>query len=197
MVKKKSKIKIEKMTSSEKKAIKSKAITSGGQISYSFPEIKKIAITLGMPFPDATDSDYWGLLGYVNNTNEKPDPSLVEKYDNWVDEQLEKLGYSKDDPMRSNQLRLGYLSEEAKIRQALGIKKKKEKPEKDKTEKKKHERDEHNLWKGTKKSYTFELTKKGYDLERIQRRVLKAFPEANAKSVKQWHRAALKRIKNG
>lgn len=196
MAKKKSKIKIEKMTSAEKKA-KRTSNNVGGQTSYSFPEIKKIAITLGMPFPDATDSDYWRLLSYVNNTNEKPDPSLVEKYDNWVDEQLEKLGYDKNDPMRSNQLRLGYLSEEARMRQALGIKKKKEKPVKEASEKKKHERDEHNLWKGTKKSYTFELTKKGYDLERIQRRVLKAFPEANAKSIKQWHRAALKRIKNG
>jgi len=195
MAKKKSKIKIEKMTATEKKAKKTN-ISQGSQVSYSFPEIKKIAITLGMPFPDATDSDYWGLLSYVNNTNEKPDPSLVEKYDNWVDEQLEKLGYPKDDPMRSNQLRLGYLSEEAKMRQTLGIKKKKERPIKEKSEKR-HEKDENNLWKGTKKSYTFELTKKGYDLERIQRRVIKAFPEANHKSIKQWHRAALKKIKNG
>lgn len=195
MAKKKSKIKIEKMTATEKKAKKTD-ISRGSQFSYSFPEIKKIAITLGMPFPDATDSDYWGLLSYVNNTNEKPDPSLVEKYDNWVDEQLEKLGYPKDDPMRSNQLRLGYLSEEAKMRQTLGIKKKKERPIKEKSEKR-HEKDENNLWKGTKKSYTFELTKKGYDLERIQRRVIKAFPEANPKSIKQWHRAALKKVKNG
>lgn len=191
MVKKKSKIKIEKIG----KPVKKEKSTGSTQISYSFPEIKKIAITLGMPFPDATASDYWGLLSYVNNTNEKADPSLVERYDEWVDEQLELLGYDKDDPMRSNQLRLGYLSEEAKMRQALGIKKKKEKPVN--VEKKKHERDENNLWKGTKKSYTFELTKKGYDLERIQRRVQKAFPDANLKSIKQWHRAALKKIKNG
>ena len=56
----------------------------------------------------------------------------------------------------------------------------------------KKEKNELGLWKGTKKAYTFELTLKGYDLERVTRRVLKHFPEANEKSIKQWYKAALK-----
>lgn len=44
-----------------------------------------------------------------------------------------------------------------------------------------------------KKSYTYELTNKGYTLERITRRVMKKFPEAKPKSIQQWYRAALRK----
>ncbi len=179
----------QKISKNDKASIRVKR--AGTAADYNFPEIKKLAITLGMPFPDATGSDYWGLLRYVQNTHEKADPNLINLYDDWVDSQLELLGYAKDDPMRSNQLRLGYLSEEARLRQVTN-KEKKVKP--DGTVKKKHEKDANNLWKGTKKSYTFELTKKNSSLERITRRVIKKFPEANPKSIKQWYRAALRKL---
>jgi ATP-dependent exoDNAse (exonuclease V) beta subunit len=62
-------------------------------------------------------------------------------------------------------------------------------------EKKKRQRDERGLVAGTKKSYTFELTAKGYDLERVTRRVLKKFPDANAKSISLWYRKAKRGVK--
>ena len=62
-----------------------------------------------------------------------------------------------------------------------------------KPKKPKREKDESGLWKGTKKSYTYELTNKGYTLERITRRVMKKFPEAKPKSIQQWYRAALRK----
>ena len=62
-------------------------------------------------------------------------------------------------------------------------------------EKKKRQRDERGLVAGTKKSYTFELTSKGYDLERVTRRVLKKFPDANAKSISLWYRKAKRGVK--
>ena len=40
-------------------------------------------------------------------------------------------------------------------------------------------RDEFNLIKGTKKSYVWSLVAKGYDLERVTRRMKKKFPDAN------------------
>lgn len=46
--------------------------------------------------------------------------------------------------------------------------------------------------KEQKKSYTFELTDKGYSLERITRRVIKKFPDANPKSIQQWYRISLR-----
>ena len=45
------------------------------------------------------------------------------------------------------------------------------------------------------KSYAFELTLKGYSIDRIIRRVMKKFPDANPKSIQQWYRAALRKKK--
>ena len=56
------------------------------------------------------------------------------------------------------------------------------------------ERDEFNLIKGTKKSYVFELTAKGFELDRVIRRMKKKFPEANAKSINLWYRMAKRNI---
>ena len=163
----------------------------GGLANMTFKDLQRRAIVLGMPFPEVVNSDYFRLESFIRNSEEKPDPSLIDKYDDWMDRQLEEAGYSKGDPMRNYQLRLGYVSEDAvtkqkKFKRVRGIPKPK---------KPKREKDESGLWKGTKKSYTFELTNRGFSLERITRRVQKKFPEANEKSIKQWYRAAKR--KNG
>lgn len=161
--------------------------SAGGLGNLTYREAKRRAVILGMPFPDASGASFPELMTFLINTQNKPDPSLIDKYDDWVDQKLETLGYSKDDPLRSYQLRLGFISEDRVTKQKTvkrikGIKKPKEKREKD----------ESGLWKGTKKSYTFQLTKQGFTLDRIIRRVTKKFPEANQRSVMQWYRLALK-----
>ncbi len=35
----------------------------------------------------------------------KTDKSLIDKYDDWMDKQLENIGYSKDDPLRNSRLK--------------------------------------------------------------------------------------------
>ena len=65
-----------------------------------------------MPFPDACSAGVFDLLHYINVSEEKPDKSLIDKYDDWMDKQLENIGYSKDDPLRNSRLRLGFLGEE-------------------------------------------------------------------------------------
>lgn len=165
---------------------------SGRNMTYK--DLKRKAIILGMPFPDACSAGVFDLLGYINNSEEKPDKSLIDKYDDWMDKQLENIGYSKDNPLRSSRLRLGFLGEEGengqrKIKRIPGIKKPREK-------KPPRERDEFNLIKGTKKSYVWELTSKGYDIDRVIRRMKKKFPEANEKSINLWYRMA-KRTING
>ena len=165
---------------------------SGRNMTYK--DLKRKAIILGMPFPDACSAGVFDLLGYINNSEEKPDKSLIDKYDDWMDKQLENIGYSKDNPLRSSRLRLGFLGEEGengqrKIKRVPGIKKPREK-------KPPRERDEFNLIKGTKKSYVWELTFKGYDIDRVIRRMKKKFPEANEKSINLWYRMA-KRTING
>lgn len=168
----------------------------GASAQYgTYRDIQRKAIVLGMPFPDVVLSDVGRLQSYIDKSNNEPDTSLIDKYDDWLDQQMVKLDYSSDDPMRSSKLRLGYVGEtlesgEQRRKRVRGIKKQKEK-------KPPRERDKFNLYKGTKKSYVFELTQKGYDLERIQRRVLKKFPDAKEKSVKLWYTAAKRQMKDG
>lgn len=166
----------------------SKQKGQGPQESLTYRGAKRIAVSLGMPFPDACAGDWGKLMSFIDRTKNKPDPSLISRYDDWMDKQLEAAGYGAEDPMRHYQLRLSYIAEDAMGNvPKLGLKVKKEKVAKPAREK-----DGSGLWKGTKKSYTFELAAKGYALDRVTRRVLKKFPDANENSVKQWWKKANK-----
>jgi len=157
-----------------------------GSGSMTYKDIKRQAIILGMPFPDATGTSIGTLLNFINSTSNQPNPSLIDQYDEWMDFQLSERGYAKDDPLRSSRLRLGFLGEEKddgsrRSKRIKGVKKPKDK-------KPKRVKDERGYVSGTKKSYTIELASRGYDIERITRRVLKKFPDANAKSISLWVR---------
>lgn len=169
-------------------------LTASGR-NERYKDLKRKAVILGMPFPDAAAAGVFDLINFINNSENTPDPSLIDKYDDWADQQLANLGYEKNDPLRNSRLRLGFLGEEEengkrKSKRVPGIKKAREK-------KPPRERDQFNLIKGTKKSYVFELTSKGYSLERITRRMKKKFPEANEKSIQLWYRNAKRTLKNG
>lgn len=172
---------------------KKQSMLAGSMRYGTYKDVKRKAICLGMPFPDATSADFGTLLSFVEKTNSVPDTSLIDKYDEYIDEQLAAIGYGDKDPLRHSRLRLGYIGEttengEKRKKRVRGIRKQKEK-------KPPRERDNFNLIKGTKKSYTFELTEKGYSLERIIRRVIKRFPTAKEKSIKLWHNSAKRSIK--
>ena len=156
-------------------------------------DIRRQAIALGIPFPDVINKDIWALISYINQSNNTPDPSRIDEYDNWIDTHFDEIGIPKNDPIRHPHLRLGYIGE--KDEEGNIIKRKKIPGIKKNKYKKPRERDENNLIKGTKKSYTWELTKKGLNLERVIRRVLKKFPDANEKSIRLWHRACLREMK--
>lgn len=178
-----------KILSKQKEVLRRDNLTRG-----TWKDLKRQAITLGMPFPDACGCSIGALMNYINRSdNPEPNPELINEYDKWRIKRFDETGVPEDDPVRNSRLRLGFISEENENGE---VTKKKRVPGISKTKfKKPRERDEFNLLKGTKKSYTFELTKKGYDLERIIRRVQKKFPEANEKSIKLWSRAAQKDMK--
>lgn len=160
--------------------------------NQTYRDLKRKAVILGMPFPDACSASVFQLINWINTSEEKPNKHLINEYDDWMDRQLETAGLAKDDPLRSSKLRLGFLGEEGedgkrKTRRVSGIKKPREK-------KPPRERDEFNLIKGTKKSYVWELTSKRYELERIIRRMKKKFPEANEKSINLWYRTAKRKL---
>lgn len=178
-----------KPTSKEKESF-----LRGSCNNMTYKDLKRKAITLGMPFPDAVAAGVFDLIGYINKSANIPDPNLINQYDEWMDKQLESTGIPKDDPLRSSRLRLGFLGDESedgerKTKRVPGIKK-------PKTKKPPKEKDGFGLVKGTMKSYVWELTSKGYDLERVTRRMHKKFPEANTKSISLWYRKAKKQIKS-
>lgn len=162
-------------------------LLSGGLNNMTYRDCKRRAISLGMPFTEACIADWGKLMSFISRAEQKPDNSLIDQYDQWVDKILEQNGIPKDDILRSYQLCLGFVSEDEnrqkKPKRIKGL----EKPKKPKREK-----DAKGLWKGTKKSYTYELVDKGFSFERIVRRVQKKFPEAKEKSIQQWYRAALR-----
>lgn len=154
--------------------------------NMTYKDIKRKAIILGIPFPDTLSASIGSLISFINTTTNKPDKSLIDKYDDWMDKQLEESGLAKDDPLRSSRLRLGFLGEENELgerkrKRIPGIKKSKEK-------KPPREKDLFGLLKGTKKSYAWELTARGYSIDRISRRMKKKFPDANDKSISLWSR---------
>lgn len=174
------------LTSSHAKAKLMTTPSGAGFANMTYRDFQRRAIIMGMPFPDACGADCGTLQSFILKSDNQPDPSLIQKYDDWMDQQLARK-YPENHPMRSYQLRLGYVSEENTRKKAHRIKGIPKLP------KVKREKDTNGLWKGTKKSYTFELTDRGYSLERITRRVQKKFPEAKPKSIQQWYRMALRK----
>lgn len=152
--------------------------------------LKQMAVSMGMPFPDVVSADVNGLLGYINHSTNKADKSLISLFDEWMDKKLEALGYAEDSPLRHYQLRLGYISDEAnEKKQNIKVNAKPKKP-KEKKERQPIVKDENGLRAGTKKSYTYQLAKKGYSLEKTISKVMKKFPDAKEVSIKQWHKRA-------
>lgn len=181
-----------KLKRAEQPAEKTKFLGASSR-HMKYKDIKRKAIALGMPFPDSVNCSIFDMLSFIDHSTNKPDKSLIDKYDEWVDKHLEEIGIQKDSQLRDYRLRLGFLGEEndegvRKSKRVRGMKKPKEK-------KAPREKDALGLVKGTKKSYTFYLTSKGHDLERITRRVKEKFPEANDKSISLWYRAAKRKLK--
>jgi hypothetical protein len=153
-----------------------------------YRDLKREAVIRGMPFPDVVEADFNRLYSFIDNSDNKPDISLIDKFDDWVDIQLENAGYPKGCSVRSPRLRLGFLGDEVEVGKRVS----KRVPGIPKPKKEKRAKDENGLFRGTKKSYTYELTKRGYTLDRVIRRVKKKFPDASDKSINIWFRNCAK-----
>ena len=171
------------------------ASSAGSHMTYR--DLKRQAIVLGMPFPDACGCGIFGLINYIDHAQTEPDPTLVDKFDKWIEHHWDEIGLPPNDPLRSPRLRLGFIGDEVDPETGEVIQKQRRVPglKKPKNKKPKVEKDSFGHVKGTKKQYTWELTKRGYDLERVTRRVKKKFPDANEKSISLWFRAAKREYK--
>lgn len=161
--------------------------------NMTYKDLKIECVIRGMEFDKITASDFPNLAHWlVKNVTKKTDLSLLEKYDDYVDDLLRKAG--KDEFIHPS-LRLGYISDSTDERETNIKKDNKEKVEK--TEKKKsRKKDKNGIIKSTKKSLTYKLQRKGYNIEKVIKRVLRRFPDANEKSIKIWFKKSLRERKD-
>lgn len=147
---------------------------------FTYKEIKRHCILRGMEFTKVIGGSVPNLSNWlVKNAVVQENPELLELFDDWVESQLIKDG---KEYLVHPSLRLGYVGnrsekEEVKPKVKLEIKPK---------IKKLREKDSSGLYKGTKKSYTFELQRKGKTVQQVIVKVLRKFPEAKEKSIKIW-----------
>ena len=149
-----------------------------------YKDLKKSCVSRGMPFDEVASGDVPSLHNWLHHNSLKTeDKSLINDYDDWVHEQLTGMG---KEYLLYPSLRLGYIGDKSDNEKVV----KAPKIVKDKTPKLPKEKTEDGVVKGTKKAYTFELARKGHNLEYIIKRILKRFPDASEKSIKIWFRSA-------
>lgn len=155
-----------------------------------YKDLKIGCIVRGMLFEDIVEGSYTTLSRYfLDHYDDKQDKSLLEQFDTWMERTLIAKGHAKDSPLV--QFRLSTTLDEDDNSKIIGKNLKKAQVKKEK--KPKRERDpDSNIFKGTKKALTFELSKKGIPINDIIKAVCEKFPEAQEKSIKIWAKRALK-----
>lgn len=161
------------------------------QVEMTLKDLKREVIIRGLPFEEVVEKDIPGLYAWWNrNQNNEIDESLLDGFDDWVDENLRAIG--REDLIHDT-FRFNYLGNKA-------LEDKTEKPKKRKEVKIKKPRKKNSLGlvAGTKKAMVYEAYHKGWSLKKTTRKVTRAFPDALEKSIKIWYNQARRKAeKNG
>lgn len=177
--------------------------------NYKLIDIKKACIIRGIDFDDLVnksvpDQCNWLVANWDNPINR----DLLETFDDYVDEHMASKGYAEDDPLRLYRLSTS-VSEDEEGDEKLKMKTKNKKLGIKVVKKKKLRNTQFGIFSGTKKEYTYTLTrdlhekkpdmdsntlKKVYSNRMIER-VQKKYPEAQPKSIKIWFSRALKELR--
>jgi hypothetical protein len=160
-----------------------------------YTDLKIACIVRGMLFEDVVEGTASSLQRFfIDNWHVKQDRDRLKQFDNWMAETLIKKGHDKASPLVK--YRLSTVLDEQENQKLKGKSLKKAKVKKEKKEKR--ERDTNfNIFKGTKKAYTYELAQKGIEVGETVKLVIERFPEAQEKSIKIWYKRALKDAKDG
>lgn len=187
------------------------ALHLASEMRYS--DLKAACIMRGMLFEDVIEGDHNDLHTFFVNSFIRDAPvkrALLEEFDIWLDQQLEKRGYDKDDPVRQ----FRQFSEEQGDGEEQEVVTKRSKVKKGLPKKKKtrRERDsQFNIFKGTCKAYTYDTAKDCWDkvsakynrdtkaifkkfADKAVSRVHKQFPDGKDKSIKIWFKRALNEL---
>lgn len=160
--------------------------------SLALPNLKRECIIRGLPFGEVGNMSVLNLQSWFLKHFDNPiDVSSLEAYDLWVEKVLRDRGC--DEALLASTFRLSAVGERAESGEI--IKKRRVKLLGPKVKKKK-ERTPEGLFKGTKKSFTYELAKDPA-MNRVEaiKLVQEQYPEAKEKSIGIWFNRARKQIK--
>lgn len=162
-----------------------------------YKDLQRECIVRGMSFEDLVEADIWRLQSYFKkHYYDAKDSDKLDEFDRWFEGEMTLEGKGTDNPehawMHHPSLRLGFTQGEDEQGNSIGHLK----PRKFKKVKKKAKRvklkELGGIIGGTKKAMTFALAIKGNSLSRVQKKVKKAFPEAQDKSIRIWYNKAIK-----
>ncbi len=157
-------------------------------------DLQRECIMRGLEFQKVVEYDHNKLSSfYLKNYDQETQAGLLDQYDLWLEEELQKRGHKKGDAMLSPSFRMGFVDIkkiEGPIRESS---RKKENPSEPKEIKPKREKDEDlGIIKGTKKALTYSLAIAGKDIDDIITQVIAKFPDAKDKSIRIWAKRAVK-----
>lgn len=161
-------------------------------VNFKHRDLQRACIVRGLEFENIVKFGHpklaeWFTDNYDNTQNE----NLLILYDAWVEEQLKARGYKEGDTLLSPALKFSFVGDPSKMERInpkaatpiLPNAEKKPKAEIDTTT---------GVRKGTKKAMTYDLSYAGKTPDEIILAVKEAFPDAEEKSIKIWHKRALK-----
>lgn len=179
-------------------------------IHYRRRDLIRECVLRGCPFEKVVSFSTPQLAGWFTDyLDNGQDSKTLTLFDEWRKEQLVKSGVNADEIKNvflHPSLKFGETGnpedwDKESTKKSLQPKSMPEgvevKDKKEKVEKPKREKDAgSNIYKGTKKFMTYELTKAGKSLDKIIKLVTKQFPEANENSIQIWHKRCLKEMKS-
>ena len=162
-------------------------------------DLQRACIVRGLQFNQIVDLSHPNLVSwFINNYDNTQSEDLLVEYDAWVEEELIKRGYKKGESLLAPALRFSYVGEIDTMEKPKIIKP----PKAVVTHEKKPKASidaKTGVRSGTKKAMTYELTlsDNNYTIAEIINLVIESFPEADEKSIKIWHKRALKTLQEG
>jgi hypothetical protein len=159
-------------------------------------DLQYACIARGMESQQVVNSDHHVLVSWlVRNWELTEDPKKLTEHDAWVEGQLVPRGHIPGKVILHPALKFGLSGDIEKVDKVQDVKPKKAEAIPD-TKKPRTEVDKQTgVRKGTKKDMTYSMTYAGDSIEDIISAVLEVFPEAQEKSIKIWHKRALKQMR--
>ena len=155
--------------------------------NMTYKGVKRECVIRGMPFEEVLGANVTTLYHYFkDHFYDDLNHKLLDEFDDWQEIQIKAVMEARgENPevLIHPSLRLGYIAE--KDGEGNTIKKKRARTVVKKL-KRKRERTNDNIFKGTKKAYTFELQQKGKTKDEVIKEVMAKFPEASEKSISIW-----------